>query len=120
MSEDLIRRNDAIKVVRHSSMEFIDADTRQKLVEAIPTIEIPQTPKGDVIGYKWVLEWILKPLPHTRVSQIQSIEPKLGRWIYQFRDSENEEYRCSECNYIGDNGWAFCPHCGAYMEGGKE
>ena len=42
MSEDLIKRSDAIRVVRHSSMEFIDADTRQKLIEAIPTIEPKQ------------------------------------------------------------------------------
>ena len=49
MSEDLIRRSDAIRVVRHSSMEFIDADTRQKLIEAIPTIE-PK--RGEWIDFK--------------------------------------------------------------------
>jgi len=42
MSEDLIKRSDAIKVVRHISMEFVDADTRQKLIEALPSADRPQ------------------------------------------------------------------------------
>ena len=42
MSEDLIKRSDAIKVVRHISMEFVDTDTRQKLIEAIPSADRPQ------------------------------------------------------------------------------
>ena len=66
------------------------------------------------IRYK-LFENVLASIPSADV-----IESKLGKWIYQFRDSENEEYRCSRCNCIGDNGWAFCPHCGAYMKGDKE
>ena len=42
MKDDLIRRSDAIKAVRHISMEFVDADTRQKLIEAIPSADRPQ------------------------------------------------------------------------------
>ena len=42
MSDDLIKRSDAIKVVRHISMEFVDADTRQKLIEALPSADRPQ------------------------------------------------------------------------------
>lgn len=41
------------------------------VIDDAPSIEIPQIPKGDVIGYKWVLEWTLKPLPHTQVPQTQ-------------------------------------------------
>lgn len=126
MSDDLIRRSDAIEVVRHSSMEFIDADTRQKLIEAIPTIEIPQTPKGDVIGYKWVLEWTLKPLLHTRVPQTQSIEPKRGKWIPHKQDNgKTILWKCSECGQIiysetetdrlEFHKW--CSRCGADMRG---
>ena len=37
--QDLIERSDAIKMVRHISMELVDADTRQKLIEAIPAVE---------------------------------------------------------------------------------
>ena len=42
MKDDTIKRSDAIKVVRHISMEFVDADTRQKLIEAIPSADSPQ------------------------------------------------------------------------------
>lgn len=42
MNDDLIKRSDAIKVVRHISMEFVDTDTRQKLIEAIPSADRPQ------------------------------------------------------------------------------
>lgn len=48
MSKDLIKRSDAIKVVRHISMEFVDTDTRQKLIEALPSADRPQG--------KWLLK----------------------------------------------------------------
>lgn len=44
-------------------------------------------------------------------------EPKNGKWIYQFRDSENEEYRCSECDYPTMVKHNYCPNCGADMRG---
>ena len=44
MSKDTIYREDAIKVVRHASMEFVDADTRQRLIEAIPSADRPPNP----------------------------------------------------------------------------
>ena len=51
---DLIKRSDAIKVVRHISMEFVDADTRQKLIEALPSADRPQGywTKVDVATYR--------------------------------------------------------------------
>ena len=43
-----------------------------------------------------------------------------GEWRYQFRDSENEEYRCSECNYPQGYKPRFCPNCGAKMKGADD
>ena len=45
------------------------------------------------------------------------VKSKQGKWIYQFRDSENEEYRCSECNYPTTVKHNFCPNCGTIMKG---
>lgn len=66
------------------------------------------------IRYK-LFENVLASIPSADV-----IEPKLGKWIYQFRDSENEEYRCSKCGYPEAYKPNYCPNCGADMRGGKE
>lgn len=97
MSEYLIRQSDAIKVVRHSSMEFIDADTRQKLIEAIPTIE-------QKCG-----EWIRDKYWSRGVGMGED---------YGFF------YKCSLCEYEVESGYIrcdfnYCPNCGARMEGAK-
>ena len=39
--EDLIKRNDAIKVVSHVAMEFIDRETRIKLINELPSADRP-------------------------------------------------------------------------------
>ena len=51
-----------------------------------------------------------------RIEAIPSARPK-GKWIYQFRDSENEEYRCSVCGFPQEIKQNFCPNCGADMRG---
>ena len=97
-SEDLIRRSDAIKAIE----PYLD------YIEIIPFCGAKPYVREAVYGIR------------SKIKSIPIIKPKRGEWKYQFRDSENEEYRCSRCNCIGDNGWAFCPHCGAYMKGDKE
>ena len=67
---DLIKRSDAIKVVRHISMEFVDADTRQKLIEALPSADRPQGKwieqedcwQCSECGDEYVLEVGVKPI----------------------------------------------------------
>ena len=54
------------------------------------------------------------------IEEAPTIEPKRGKWIYQFRDSENEEYRCSECGYPQAVKVNFCPNCGADMRKGAD
>ena len=90
MSEDLIKRSDAIKVVRHISMEFVDTDTRQKLIEAIPSADRPQG------------EWI------DRSDGGRILNP----WW--------ENYECNRCGYYGSGTWNFCPSCGAQMKGADD
>lgn len=45
--------------------------------------------------------------------QLPTIGSKHGKWIYQFRDSENEEYRCSACGFPQEFKSNFCPNCGS-------
>lgn len=47
---------------------------------------------------------------------IDVVERKKGTWIYQLRDSENDEYRCSVCSYPSGYNYDYCPHCGSCME----
>ena len=90
MSEDLIKRSAAIKVVRHISMEFVDTDTRQKLIEAIPSADRPQG--------KWI------------------DRSDGGRILHPWWES----CECSQCEEWGSGAWNFCPHCGARMKGADD
>lgn len=100
MNDDLIKRSDAIKVVRHISMEFVDTDTRQKLIEAIPSADRLQ---GDVDavdiferemhnleqGYITIGEFDerIEPLRHLCYGRPQ------GEWI----DKGRNLWGCSNC-----------------------
>ena len=48
-------------------------------------------------------------------------EPKHGEWIY---DTYGDLAKCSRCgvlrNVYRQEGWNFCPNCGAKMDGGKD
>ena len=91
MSDDLIKRSDAIKVVRHASMEFVDADTRQKLIEAIPSADRPQG------------EWIDAEIPLESGGSMPIQACNLCKTFYPLA-------------YTG-GGHRFCPNCGAKMKG---
>lgn len=96
MKDDTIKRSDAIKVVRHISMELVDADTRQKLIEALPSADRPQG------------EWKEKTTFHNADDN-----PIIEEW---------QSARCSVCGkyhttpylyYFND--YNYCPNCGAKM-----
>ena len=88
MSEDLIRRSDAIKA--------LDANFTIKGKENMQT----------VLNY---LE-----LVRTRIEGAPTIEPKRGEWIPV---DNGHHVRCSECGRCGFASNNFCPNCGADMRG---
>lgn len=47
---------------------------------------------------------------------IDGEEQSEARWIYQLRDSENGEYRCSACGNPSGYPTKYCDECGAKME----
>ena len=88
MSEDLIKREDAIKAINLRARiphDVASAHYASMAINAILSVPSADRPKGE--------------------------------WIYQFRDSENEEYRCSVCDYPQGHTHNFCPNCGADMRG---
>ena len=94
MKDDLIRRSDAIKAVRHISMEFVDADTRQKLIEAIPSADRPQG--------EWIYgEHDVAMCDGYRCDRCGFFVP----WDYEHKSID----------FIND--YKFCPSCGARMKG---
>lgn len=68
--EEWIKKSDAIKALRERWARTISYDgigedigeECEKVIEAIPSVQVPPKPKGDVIGYRWVLKWDLKEL----------------------------------------------------------
>lgn len=116
---DLIERSDVIKVVRHITFECIDADTRQKLIEAIPTVE----PKEKVIAQVTFDDEKLREIVKEAVERFKEeyeIEPKRGEWIDY---SCSSGCYCSNCDWDSDDKinkyiikkFDFCPNCGADM-----
>lgn len=43
-------------------------------------------------------------------------EVRHGRWI-EASAEDPCEYRCSECGWLTDDEWNYCPYCGALMNG---
>lgn len=91
MNDDLIKRSAAIKVVRHISMEFVDTDTRQKLIEAIPSADRPQG------------EWINK-----------------HEWANGFYERECSICGAMKPILMHTAKVNFCPSCGRRMKGADD
>ena len=107
MSKDTIYREDAIKVVRHTSMEFVDADTRQKLIEAIPSADSPSDPHN--ITYINALK--------NRIRELEAKRPQ-GEWT----NAGVLTVHCSNCKseFHELEAMNYCPHCGAKMKGADD
>ena len=135
MSEDLIRRSDAIKVVRHIAFECIDADARQKLIEAVPSADRPTVIRVKSIMKKEDYESLVDSIrqqdqnviviPHNAELVTPADRPQ-GEWIGEADGYYNGElvydtWYCSNCDYVVDDEepptWNFCPNCGADMRG---
>ena len=107
MSEDLIRRSDAIKAIE----PYID------YIEIIPLCGAKPYVREAVYGIR------------SKIKFIPTIEPKRGGWIYGEHDvAMCDGYRCDRCGFFVPwdyehksidfiNDYHFCPHCGADMRG---
>ena len=98
MSDDLIRREDAIKAVRSATASYVP-----------------------------FLNGINVTLPiecETALHTVPSAGRPQGEWIFRrefVEDTPFTGYRCSNCNYWQSMGaWNFCPNCGAKMKGADD
>lgn len=91
--DDYIKREDAIKVVQHTAMEFVDADTRREMIVAVPSADVVERKRG---------EWIL---------------------VCDAEGEGDNLYRCSVCGCeYGCQEYdlpKYCGECGADMRKGK-
>lgn len=106
---DYIKREDAIKVVRHVAMECVDTETRQMLIESIPSADVVD--KADYDQLRDIFDKTYESLQHKR---------ERGEW--QVTDDTDEwyghVYKCSICGGEAIGGcYNFCPNCGADMRG---
>lgn len=107
MSEDLIRRSDAIGAIHNYWA---------KRLETLPT---GMSEYGEV--YTDINE-MDKILEHNKtlcsfIKDIPTIEPKRGKWIPV---DNGHHVRCSECGRCGFASDNFCPSCGADMRGADD
>ena len=113
MSEDLIRRSDAIEAIENT--DWYHQNRNKDMVSGANSDEHQAWYKADDV-YK-------------ALEAIPTIEPKRGRWI-DLDDQWGLEgtVKCSACGELWslidgtpqDNGMNFCPNCGADMRERKE
>ena len=103
MSEDLIRRSDAIKAI--ASLHILADEEKIFKVYA----DNPHSMTTDFEGT--LIDAI------NAIKSIPTIEPKRGEWV---DDDFVGQYRCSECDYYAIDEYDFCPNCGARMKGADD
>ena len=103
MSEELIRRSDAIKAIANL---HILAD-EEKIFKVYA--DNPHSMTTDFEGT--LIDAI------NAIKGIPTIEPKRGEWI---DDDFVGQYRCSECDYYAIDEYDYCPNCGADMRKGAD
>ena len=137
MSDDLIKRSDAIKALKDSVVEMggedfcemgVHTDDIEAVVNAIPSADRPQG-KVDAVeiyeraehnleqGYITIGEFDkrIEPLRHLCYGKPQ------GQWMCRMINPINAYFECSECGYKGDTKrYNFCPNCGCRMKGADD
>ena len=82
----------------------------------------------------WQAGWRDNAIESLKALPSAQPERKTGRWIEEHIDITDKEhpksfrfYRCSACGhvaapalFVGEKWLSYCPHCGAYMEGGND
>ena len=93
MSDDLIRRSDAIGACAYETIECYEA---RKAIRALPSADRPQ---GEWIDKGWKGDW---------------------QFETDGRGSCWRVFECSVCNGWTSTRTCFCPHCGAKMKGAED
>ena len=142
MSEDLIKRSDAIRAIRSTAAQyvpFLNGVNETLPIEceialrSVPSakLEIGDYP-NDLISRSALMEYCSnqksKSIDNNDIARFPSVKAAQGEWIdkgwngdWQFqtdgRGNSWHEYECSECGFHNKGGKSnFCPSCGAAMK----
>ena len=113
MSDDLIKRSDALSAA--GDMSYIAFEIRKKL-RMIPSVESITVTTEEAIEDLQKCGWLPE---HDRILT----EPKSGEWIFvESKISDRKLKKCSVCGlgYVSLKPDNYCPNCGAKMEGVDE
>lgn len=125
MSEDLIKREDAIKALYKYS--FVSKDVIEREIKAIPSADRPKEVIAQITFDEEKLREIVKEAVERFKEEYEIVDRPQGEWIehwYPYFDVAGIE--CSICgkdvpywerNYDMPN---YCPSCGARMKGADD
>ena len=144
MSEDLIRRSDAIDALRKLGHEVVVIDkvcslgVAHEFIDAIrdiPSADRPPKVVAQITFGEEKLREIVKEAVE-RFKEEYEIKPKQGEWIPCSKEGlaltelmrrEGRKwygYKCSNCNFIYKGNalleFNFCPNCGCAMKGADD
>lgn len=100
MSEELIKKSDAIKAIENT--DWYHQNRNKDMVSGANSDEHQAWYRADDV-YK-------------ALEAIPTIEPKRGEWI----DNGDRYFRCSLCGTKDTDKWHWCHGCGARMKGADD
>lgn len=128
MSEELIKRSDAITVIEKNEYRLkgngLTYQILLKQIDEIPSVDIPQSDDWEKYSDKlWKIAYERGKEEEKRwwsgfCANCTDGDKPQGKWIGE-RVGHGPGYTCSICGY-GVQPWNntnFCPHCGAKMKG---
>lgn len=106
---DLIKRQDALKIAKSAYDGEIPLILVAECIEALPSAEADMSEYADRL---WKIAYE-RGKRETDVVQ--------GKWIDRSEGGRIripwwESHKCDQCGYVGSGVWNFCPSCGARME----
>ncbi len=105
MSDDLIRRSDAIEAIE--VVDWYHQNRNKDMVSGANSDEHQAWYKADDV-YK-------------ALEAVPSADRPQGEWIYTMNPLRlNDEWECSKCGYLSFAKANYCGHCGCRMKGASD
>ena len=124
MSEDLIKRSDAIEAITYSHLDNLTREERIAHINALPSADRPKEVIAQVTFDEEKLREIVKEAVERFKEEYEVADRPQGEWEMQ-EDIDGLYGICSICGHDADfshyyKAYNFCPHCGARMKGADD